>query len=100
MIQTATGSHAGCRYGLPTSSSQCITGAIVGVGLAEGRGGRGVNWRLFAKQFASWVMTLVVVGLGVAALFAQVHVAAAVISGCVVCMKDLSQSHAACLPCV
>ena len=44
----------------------------MGVGLAEGRGGKGVNWRLFAQQFASWVMTLVVVGLGVAAVYAQV----------------------------
>ena len=62
-----------CRYGLPVSSSQCITGAIVGVGLTEGRRGKGVNWRLFAMQFASWVMTLIVVGLGVAAVFAQVN---------------------------
>ena len=59
------------RLGLPTSSSQCITGGIVGVGLCEGFT-RGVNWRLFGKQFLSWVSTLFVVGLGVAAIFAQV----------------------------
>eukprot|EP00879_Flechtneria_rotunda_P006676 GHRR01007016.1.p1 GENE.GHRR01007016.1~~GHRR01007016.1.p1 ORF type:complete len:614 (+),score=157.23 GHRR01007016.1:344-2185(+) len=58
------------QLGLPTSSSQCITGGVVGVGLLEGVSS-GVNWKLFAKQFASWVATLFVVGLGVAALFAQ-----------------------------
>lgn len=58
------------QLGLPTSSSQCITGGIVGVGLCEGIA-RGVNWKHFGKQFASWVATLFVVGLGVAAIFAQ-----------------------------
>jgi sodium-dependent phosphate transporter len=58
------------QLGLPTSSSQCITGGIVGVGLLEGIKG-GVNWRLFGQQFASWVATLFVVGLAVAAIFAQ-----------------------------
>jgi len=43
----------------------------VGVGLMEGFQ-KGVNWRMFAKQFASWVSTLFVVGLAVAAIFAQV----------------------------
>lgn len=57
------------QYGLPTSSSQCITGAIVGVGVLEGV--KGVNWKVFGKQFASWVMTMGVVGLLTAGLFAQ-----------------------------
>jgi phosphate/sulfate permease len=58
------------RYGLPTSSSQCITGAIVGVAVLEGA--KGVNWRIFGKQFISWVLTLVAVGGCVALIFAQV----------------------------
>lgn len=58
------------QLGLPTSSSQCITGGIVGVGLLEGMS-KGVNWRQFGKQFGSWVATLFVVGITVAALFAQ-----------------------------
>ncbi|KAG6552743.1 hypothetical protein Mapa_005691 [Marchantia paleacea] len=57
------------QYGLPTSSSQCITGAIIGVGILEGT--KGVNWTFFLKQFASWVSTLFVIGLVVAAVFAQ-----------------------------
>jgi phosphate/sulfate permease len=60
------------RLGLPTSSSQCITGGIVGVGLMEGIQ-KGVNWKMFAKQFGSWVSTLFVVGLATAAIFAQVR---------------------------
>lgn len=61
------------RLGLPTSSSQCITGGIMGVGLMEGFK-QGVNWKLFGKQFASWVATLFVVCLGSAAIFAVVSV--------------------------
>ncbi|KAG6552741.1 hypothetical protein Mapa_005688 [Marchantia paleacea] len=57
------------QYGLPTSSSQCITGAIIGVGLLEGA--KGVNWTHFVKQFASWVATLFVIGFFVAAVFSQ-----------------------------
>lgn len=57
------------QYGLPTSSSQCITGAIVGIGLMEGT--KGVNWKLFATTFSSWIMTMVVMGVGVSAMFAQ-----------------------------
>lgn len=59
------------RLGLPTSSSQCITGGIIGVGLMEGFS-KGVNWKMFGKQFMSWVSTLFVVGIVVAAIFAQV----------------------------
>jgi sodium-dependent phosphate transporter len=57
------------QYGLPTSSSQCITGAIVGVGLLEGTGG--VNWKQFGRQFLAWVCTLAAVGLITAAVFSQ-----------------------------
>lgn len=62
------------QYGLPTSSSQCITGGIIGVGLLEGFK-VGVNWKLFAKIFCSWVSTLAVVGLATAAIFSQVRCA-------------------------
>jgi hypothetical protein len=31
----------------------------------------GVNWKFFAKQFSSWVGTLIIVGVSTAALFAQ-----------------------------
>lgn len=57
------------QFGLPTSSSQCITGAIMGVGLMEGL--QGVHWKLFATTFISWVSTMAVMGVGVSALFSQ-----------------------------
>lgn len=44
------------QYGLPTSSSQCITGGIIGVGLMEGV--NGVNWRFFVAQVSSWIINL------------------------------------------
>jgi solute carrier family 20 (sodium-dependent phosphate transporter) len=58
------------QMGLPTSSSQCIIGAIMGVGMCEGVR-QGVNWKLFAQQFASWVCTMFVCGLASAALFSS-----------------------------
>lgn len=58
------------QYGLPTSSSQVITGAVVGVGLLEGITS-GVNWRFFGMQFISWVGTLVFCSISTAALYAQ-----------------------------
>jgi sodium-dependent phosphate transporter len=42
------------QLGLPTSSSMCITGAIVGVGLLEGWRA-GVNWGQFGKQVLCFV---------------------------------------------
>ena len=77
-----------CRYGLPTSSSQCITGAIIGVGILEGA--NGVNWKQFARQFASWVATLFIVGAFTAALFSQV-------SGWVTCTLCSVSLHAPCI---
>jgi sodium-dependent phosphate transporter len=57
------------QYGLPTSSSQCITGGIIGCGLLEGKAG--VNWKFFLQNFASWGATLFIAGFGTAALFSQ-----------------------------
>ncbi|GLC32995.1 hypothetical protein PLESTB_000382400 [Pleodorina starrii] len=68
-LATATIIMIAAQYGLPTSSSQCITGGIVGIGMMEGKSG--VNWMFLVRQFASWIATLVLVGLSTAALFAQ-----------------------------
>ena len=45
-------------FGLPVSSTQTVTGAIVGVGLFDGAAW--VNWKILAKIFLGWVLTLVV----------------------------------------
>ncbi|EFJ43878.1 hypothetical protein VOLCADRAFT_76547 [Volvox carteri f. nagariensis] len=71
------------QYGLPTSSSQCITGGIVGIGILEGKSG--VNWMFLLRQFASWIATLVIVGLSTAALFAQ-----GVFSPSISCNKEVA----------
>lgn len=69
-LSTALIIMVAAQAGLPTSSSQCITGAILGVGMLEGVR-HGVNWKLFARQFGSWVLTLVAVAAITAAIFAQ-----------------------------
>jgi solute carrier family 20 (sodium-dependent phosphate transporter) len=50
------------RLKLPISTTQCITGATVGVGLCNGDW-RSINWRLVAWIYLSWVITLPVAGL-------------------------------------
>ena len=57
------------QYGLPTSSSQCITGAIMGIGVFEGA--KGINFKLFALTALSWVGTVVIMALGTSLIFSQ-----------------------------
>ncbi|KAI9680627.1 MAG: hypothetical protein M1817_004067 [Caeruleum heppii] len=50
------------RLALPISTTQCITGATVGVGLCTGTW-RSVNWRMVLWIYAGWLITLPVTGL-------------------------------------
>lgn len=49
------------KEGFPVSTTQCITGATVGVGLANGEW-RAVNWALFGRIFLTWCITLPAAG--------------------------------------
>ncbi len=57
------------QYGLPTSSSQCITGGIIGIAVFEGA--KGINFNLLAFTAMSWIWTMIVMGLGTALIFSQ-----------------------------
>lgn len=50
------------QYSLPVSTSMCITGATVGVGLCNGSF-KAVNWQRVGLLFFSWVMTIPIAGL-------------------------------------
>ena len=50
------------RLGLPISTTQCITGAVLGVGLAN-MDLRSINWKQLGKIFLGWVFTLPCAGL-------------------------------------
>ncbi|KAH7628037.1 phosphate transporter [Sordaria sp. MPI-SDFR-AT-0083] len=50
------------RLKLPVSTTQCITGATVGVGLCSGTW-RTINWRLVAWIYMGWFITLPVTGI-------------------------------------
>ncbi|KAJ3579481.1 hypothetical protein NPX13_g1086 [Xylaria arbuscula] len=50
------------RLKLPVSTTQCITGAIVGVGLCNGTW-RALNWRMIAWIYAGWIITLPAAGI-------------------------------------
>ncbi|KAI2632660.1 phosphate transporter [Hypomontagnella submonticulosa] len=50
------------RLKLPVSTTQCITGAIVGVGLCNGDW-RALNWRMIAWIYGGWILTLPAAGI-------------------------------------
>ncbi|CAI4217351.1 unnamed protein product [Parascedosporium putredinis] len=50
------------RLKLPVSTTQCITGATVGVGLCNGDW-RAINWRMVAWIYLGWFITLPVTGI-------------------------------------
>lgn len=50
------------QYKLPVSTSMCITGATVGVGLCNGTY-KAVNWKRVFLLVFSWIMTIPVAGL-------------------------------------
>ena len=49
------------QYSLPVSTSMCITGATVGVGLCNGTL-RAVNWHRVGLLLISWLATIPVAG--------------------------------------
>jgi sodium-dependent phosphate transporter len=58
------------KYGFPISSTQCITGAVVGISLCDKKL-KDINWKIMAKIFVSWIFTILVTGGISAAIFAQ-----------------------------
>lgn len=58
------------KYGLPVSSTQCITGAVVGISLCD-RKFSDLNLKIIAKIFVSWILTLFVTAGISAAIFSQ-----------------------------
>lgn len=50
------------QYKLPVSTSMCITGATVGVGLCNGTF-KAVNWQRVGLLFLSWVATIPIAAL-------------------------------------
>lgn len=49
------------QFSLPVSTSMCITGATVGVGLCNGTF-RAVNWQRVGLLVFSWIMTIPIAG--------------------------------------
>lgn len=50
------------KLALPVSTTQCITGATVGVGLCNGTW-RTINWRMVAWIYFGWFITLPSAGI-------------------------------------
>ena len=58
------------KYGFPISSTQCITGAVIGISLCD-HDLKNVNWRIIARIFLSWIGTILVTAGLSAAIFSQ-----------------------------
>ena len=58
------------RYGMPISSTQCITGAVIGISLCDNNF-KDMNWKIIGKIFLSWIFTMVVTAGISAAIFSQ-----------------------------
>jgi len=58
------------KYGFPISSTQCITGAVVGISLCD-KNLKDLNWKIMGKIFLSWIFTILVTGAISAAVFSQ-----------------------------
>ncbi|SPO07626.1 related to phosphate-repressible Na+/phosphate cotransporter Pho89 [Cephalotrichum gorgonifer] len=56
-VGSATTVILATKLGLPVSTTQCITGATVGVGLCNGDW-RSINWRIIAFIYSGWIFTL------------------------------------------
>ncbi|KAI5477868.1 hypothetical protein MNV49_005853 [Pseudohyphozyma bogoriensis] len=49
------------QYGLPVSTTMCITGATIGVSLCNGDF-KSTNWRMIGWIFTGWIITVPIVG--------------------------------------
>lgn len=55
--------------GIPISTTHCVVGAEIGLGLTENR--HNMNWFFLRKTFFMWIITILVTGLISAGLFSQ-----------------------------
>ncbi len=69
-LSTALVVSLASKYGFPISSTQCITGAVLGISLCDKKL-NDINWKILAKIFASWIFTIIVTGTISATIFAQ-----------------------------
>lgn len=58
------------KYGFPISSTQCITGAVIGISLID-HDFKNMNWRVILPIFVSWVGTILITAGISAAIFSQ-----------------------------
>eukprot|EP00798_Chlamydomonas_sp_ICE-L_P015706 gene15706-21816_t len=78
-------------FGIPVSTTQIITGAGLGVGLCQcGYTPCNVNWKLFAKIFFGWILTIILNLASCACLFSMGAYAPSVIQ--TQQLRDIRQS--------
>ena len=66
-LASATTVVIASRIGIPISTTHSQVGAVTGCGLVDGH--KNVDWTIFLKIIASWLVTLPIAGLIAAGLF-------------------------------
>ncbi|CAG9567276.1 phosphate-Repressible Phosphate Permease-like protein [Leishmania major strain Friedlin] len=69
-VATALVVSLASSYGIPVSSTHCITGAVLAISMVD-IGFRRVCWALVLKMYVGWVFTLIVTAIISACFFAQ-----------------------------
>ena len=69
--------------GIPVSTTQCIVGAVAGIGLVEGK--ENVQWKQLAKCVVGWVVVFFVAALISAGLFALCAYSPTLTTSSIVC---------------
>ncbi|KAF4651647.1 hypothetical protein FOL47_000259, partial [Perkinsus chesapeaki] len=59
----------GSNLGIPLSTTHCMVGSTIGVGLCEKNGRKSVNWSLFLKIAGAWIFTLFFAGVTSSSIF-------------------------------
>ncbi|CAJ1005417.1 putative Phosphate transporter family [Leishmania naiffi] len=69
-VATALVVSLASTYGIPVSSTHCITGAVLAISMVD-VGIHRVRWILVLKMYAGWIFTIVVTAIISACFFAQ-----------------------------
>lgn len=69
-LGTATAVLVASFLKMPVSSTHCMVGSVIAVGLCNGEGAKAIKWKMVRNIAISWVITVPAAGLVSAAIYA------------------------------
>lgn len=79
--------------GLPVSTTQIITGGVIGIGLVDDYR-KAIDWKLCIKIFSGWVVTIIITVCTTAIAYLPVHFEVAKTCGCDPCSTEAPATEA------